>query len=68
MPKIKTNKTATKRVTKITASGILVRRKTQAQHLVARKSRRTIKASGSDAKFQNAEGKKIRKLIPYRNK
>lgn len=68
MPKIKTSKTATKRVTRITGSGILMRRKTLSQHLVARKSKRTVKSSGSDQKFQKAEGKKVRKLIPYRKK
>jgi len=68
MPKLKTNKTTSKRVVRITGGGKLLRRNILSQHLVARKSRRTIKASGEKKEFSPAEEKKLRKIIPYRTK
>ena len=68
MPKIKTSKTAAKRLAKITSSGRPVRRKMLSQHLARRKSRRTVKASGDDAFFSPSEAKKIIKLNPYRKR
>jgi len=53
---------------KITAKGKLIRRKTLAQHLVHRKSRRTTKTSGKEQEFKKTQGKKIKKLSPYRKK
>jgi len=66
MPKIKTSKTAAKRLVKLTGSGKPVRRKTVSQHLVRKKSKRTVKNSGDNTSFSPAEGKKIIKLNPYR--
>lgn len=68
MPKLKTRKSASKRLAKVTGTGKLIRRKTLAQHLVKRKTQRTIKQSGSDVEFKASENEKIRKLTPYRNK
>lgn len=68
MPKIKTRKSASKRLVKITGGGKLIRRKMLAQHLVRRKSRRTTKASGRDQEFKKTQGNKIKKLAPYRKK
>ncbi len=66
MPKLKTNKTADKRIKKITSSGKVVRRKTLAQHLVKRKTARTISQSGSDMLISRPEAKKIKMLLPYK--
>jgi len=66
MPKIKTNKTLSKRISKITNSGKVVRRKTLSQHLVHRKTARTIAESGADVQVSRTESKKIKKLIPYK--
>lgn len=63
MPKLKTNKTAVKRISRISASGKISHRRTLAQHLVRRKSKRTIKASGKVVQFSSADEKKIKKLI-----
>jgi len=65
MPKLKTNKTAAKRVKKITASGKILRRKILAQHLVHRKSSRTIEQSGQTLEFSKSDSKKIKRLVPY---
>ena len=63
MPKLKTSKTAVKRIARISGSGKISHRKTLAQHLVRRKSKRTIKSSGKITEFAKADGKKIKKLI-----
>lgn len=63
MPKLKTNKTAVKRVGRISATGKISHRKTLAQHLVRRKSKRTVKSSGVLTRFSPADEKKIKKLI-----
>jgi len=68
MPKIKTRKSASKRLAKVTASGKMIRRKTLAQHLVKRKSKRTVKSSGNREEIVKSEIKKMKILIPYRNK
>lgn len=68
MPKLKTSKTASKRLAKITATGKLMRRKTTAQHLVRRKTKRTIKSSGSTVEVVGCEAKRLKRLTPYRIK
>lgn len=68
MPKLKTSKTASKRLAKVTASGKLIRRKTLAQHLVKRKTKRTIKSSGNAVEVVSAEAKRLKRLTPYRTK
>jgi len=68
MPKLKTSKTASKRLSKLTAGGTPLRRRRLAQHLVRRKTRRNIKASGEKTVFSLSEGKKIIKLNPYGKK
>lgn len=68
MPKIKTRKSASKRLAKVTSSGKLIRRKTLAQHLVKRKTKRTIKSSGNRVEVVKSELKKMKILTPYRNK
>lgn len=68
MPKIKTRKSASKRLARVTASGKLMRRKITAQHLVKRKTKRTIKGSGRSEEVVASEVKRLKKLTPYRNK
>ena len=68
MPKIKTRKSASKRIGKVTSSGKLMRRKTLAQHLVKRKTKRTVKTSGNAIEVAKSEIVKLKKLIPYRKK
>ncbi len=66
MPKLKTNKTTAKRIKKITSNGKVMRRKTLAQHLVKRKTARTIGESGNDMLVSKSEAKKIKMLLPYK--
>lgn len=68
MPKLKTSKTASKRISKVTKTGKIMRRKTLSQHLVHRKSSRTIKRSGDDMQVTKSDEQRIKKLIPYRTK
>lgn len=63
--KQKTVKTAAKRVIK-TGRGKLRRRKLSAQHLVAGKSKRTLKKSRKLENFSSADIKKIKRMIPNR--
>lgn len=67
MPKLKTNKAASKRY-KITATGKVKRTKSNRKHLFANKTRRQKKSG----KVQNAYASKscentIKKLLPYGN-
>ena len=67
MPKLKTNKAASKRY-KITATGKVKRTKSNRKHLFANKTRRQKKSG----KVQNAYADKscentIKKLLPYGN-
>jgi ribosomal protein L35 len=65
MPKIKTKKSASKRIAKVTRGGKIIRRKITAQHLARRKSQRTRKTSGDKTVVSIAD-KKITKLVPYK--
>lgn len=68
MPRLKTRKSASKRLAKISATGKMQRRKTLAQHLVKRKTKRTIKSSGKATGVVKSEAKKLKRLTPYRTK
>lgn len=65
MKKQKTSKTAVKRIKKVSGTGKVLKKKTLAQHLVHRKSKRTIKESGTNNQISKAETNKIKKLTPY---
>ena len=65
MPKIKTKKSVSKRISKITKSGKVMRRKITSQHLCRRKSKRTRKESG-DKKLLHKSDLKFNQLIPYK--
>jgi len=66
MPKIKTRKSAAKRIVKVSSGAAVWRRKTLAQHLVHRKSKRTIKQSGASRKLSKVQAKKLTALAPYK--
>lgn len=63
--KLKTVKTARKRITKITKSGKIMRRKLSAQHLVMGKSKRTRRSNQKTQPVSKANVKNIKKLVPY---
>ncbi len=65
MRKQKTSKTAVKRIRKVSATGKILRKKTLAQHLVHRKSKRTIKESGIDSGVSKSETSRVKRLTPY---
>ena len=62
--KQKTSKTAVKRIKKVSGTGKLMRRKILAQHLVHRKSSRSIKQSGSPTQISKAETSRVKRLTP----
>jgi len=63
--KLKTVKSASKRIVKITKNGIVLRRETSAQHLVAGKSKRTLRKNSKNKPIAKANVKNIKRLIPY---
>lgn len=66
MPKIKTSKSAKKRIVKITKNGKYIRRGMSAQHLARRKSKRTKNQAKENYLISKANIKTIKKLLPYR--
>lgn len=66
MPKLKTSKSALKRVVKITGKGKILRYKMSAQHRAKGKSKRTKKEAMKEMEFSKGDAKKLKKLIPYR--
>lgn len=65
MPKLKTVKSASKRIAKITKSGKILRFKISAQHLARKKSKRTKKEAKKKLAISKADLRKIKRLIPY---
>ena len=65
--KLKTVKSAKKRIIKITKKGKVIRRELSAQHLVAGKSKRTLKKSSRQKLVSSADARKIKKMVPYDN-
>lgn len=65
MPKLKTVKSAAKRIVKLTANGKLMRLNMAAQHLARRKSKRARKTALSKTVINPVDAKKIRRLVPY---
>ncbi len=66
MPKLKTSKTASKRITKVTKNGKFMRLQMDAQHLARRKSKRARKNAASKQQISAVDVKKLKKLLPYR--
>lgn len=68
MPKLKTSKSAVKRIVKATKSGKLIRRCASAQHRTKGKSKRTLLASTKTTAVTKSDSYKLEKMIPYINK
>lgn len=66
MPKIKTSKSAKKRIINITKNDKFIRRGMSAQHLGRRKSKRTKSQAKKNYLISKANIKTIKKLLPYR--
>jgi ribosomal protein L35 len=64
--KLKTSKSAAKRIVKITNRGKIILKKMSAQHRVKGKSKRTTQESMSNFVMSKANIKTTKKLIPYR--
>jgi ribosomal protein L35 len=62
--KLKTSKSAAKRIVKITRNNKVIMRKMSAQHLSQGKSKRTKKEAGKNIVMKKTEFKKLRKLLP----
>jgi len=65
MPKIKTKKSLSKRIFRITKSGKVIRKKITSQHLCHRKSKRVRKGSGNKKLLHEGDSKLIQ-LTPYK--
>jgi large subunit ribosomal protein L35 len=63
--KLKTNKTASKRIQTITGTGLAMRLKMSAQHLAPGKSRRTLKSTKFLLPISGADIKRMKRLLPY---
>jgi len=64
MPKLKTNKSARKRL-KITKKGLLIRGKPGRRHLLTSKSSKRKRKMRKGVALEGMEAKLIRKLLPY---
>lgn len=63
--KLKTNKSAKKRIVSVSKSGILMRNKMSAQHLTTGKSKRSLKNTDKKVAVDKTDLKKLKKLLPY---
>lgn len=64
MPKLKTSKTAAKRIKKITRKGKVLRRKMSAQHRMHGKNKKIRQRSKRSKTLNSGDYKKIKKLVP----
>jgi len=64
--KLKTSKSAAKRIIKFTKQGKILRMAISAQHRTSGKSKRVKQKSGSHVEVSKANYRTIKKLIPYR--
>jgi large subunit ribosomal protein L35 len=67
VPKLKTNKTASKRF-KVTGSGKLRRRKARATHLRRRKSKRAKRELRRDVPVSQPDRKRMRRILGLRDR
>ena len=65
MPKLKTVKSAVKRVVGITKAGKIRVRNLSAQHLATNKSNRANQLSNLTSSLCKGDAKKVRKMVPY---
>lgn len=62
--KLKTNKSATKRL-RMTKSGLLKKRNAGRQHILTKKTRKHKRQLRKDSYLSPSDAKRIRRLIPY---
>lgn len=65
MPKMKTVKSAAKRIAKITRNDKMLRSKMSAQHRRKGKSKRTKREAGQVFEVIKGDQKKLRRMLPY---
>jgi large subunit ribosomal protein L35 len=65
MPKLKTVKSAAKRVVGITKAGKVRVRRLSAQHLATNKSKRTVHQAAHTKLLAKGDAEKIKRMIPY---
>lgn len=65
MPKLKTVKTAVKRVVGVTKNGKIRVRNQSAQHLATNKSSRSVHSAGHTTLLSDGDAKKVKKMTPY---
>jgi ribosomal protein L35 len=63
--KLKTVKTAQKRIANITGTGKALRLRMSAQHLAPGKSKRALKGTKIFAHISRADIKRIKRMLPY---
>ena len=63
--KLKTVKSAAKRIVKITKNGLVLHRKTSAQHRSTGKSKRVRRDADKTVAFNKVDAKNIKKMVPY---
>lgn len=64
--KLKTSKSAIKRIARITGTGKIMRKGMSAQHRTSGKSSRSLNNSNKEFEISKANEKIIKKLVPYR--
>jgi len=64
--KLKTSKSARKRIKNFTSRGKIIRVKMSAQHLRAGKSKRTERSANKSRIVHKTDERKIKKMIPYK--
>lgn len=65
MPKMKTVKSAAKRIQRITRTGLILRSKMSAQHRRKGKSKRTKREAGTLLAVVKGDQKKLLRMLPY---
>jgi len=65
MPKLKTVKSAKKRIARITKNGKILRPCMSAQHRTTGKSSRSLKNSQKLVELSSTDEKRIKRLVPY---
>lgn len=68
MPKMKTVKSAVKRISAVSSTGKIMRLKMASQHLARRKSKRARKNAYNNIEISGPDIKKLRRMLPYISK
>ena len=63
MPKLKTSKTTSKRIKKVTKNGLIIHRNMSAQHRMYGKNKKTKMRSAQTSTLSSANIKRMKKLI-----